>query len=353
MSPHIKAELGTHTCETIKNKNQKLHNAQTTTGGDTQAMSHTVRAIKFKKEVKNEIKQGCKQTKTAGNNLMPGVMGKLEGGVHMVRADNESQAADECTWVACDECDKWRRLPAWFRVPGKDEPFVCCMITQVTCKTAEEQGEEHTGVSVAALGCGGARGRVTGVKVASVDGVLCTEFSEGMWNKTNSLKVLLEGFERKGLVAVSLDSAHHTFPFFTVNGKKFSALRVCNPDLVYETFCEYICRSPFFMKHGEFSKHPDGRLFNLFNDLGFKSKLSTQFFTENTKAKKDFYWWDMVTWNKNKAVRSVCNARNKHTQPQLVPDHTKVFPAKFYQFGSDTFKDGVEEKLVNGIVANV
>ena len=85
-------------------------------------------------------------------------------------------------------------------------------------------------------------------------GVLCTQWQSGLWNTTNSLKVLLDGLANKGLVRPHLDchtkcdkdcpANFQTFPLFRVNSKEFSHLEVLDPRRVYDFLCAYITASP-------------------------------------------------------------------------------------------------------------
>ena len=169
--------------------------------------------------------------------------------------DAEMKEGNSQLWGQCDICDKWRTLPTGFEVPSM---FVCSMICNMTCKIPEECWEE--------------------IEVLEFEGLLCTEFQDGLWRKTNSLKVLLEGFESKGLVRLHHGVDAQPFPFFNVNGKQFSSIEVVEVRKVYETLCYYIRGSPIYVNHrGHHSTCPDGRAFNLFNDLGFKSSCSPEF----------------------------------------------------------------------------
>jgi len=173
----------------------------------------------------------------------------------MKEGNAEMKEGNSQLWGQCDICDKWRTLPTGFEVPSK---FVCNMVCNMTCKIPEECWQE--------------------IEVLEFEGLLCTEFHDGLWRKTNSLKVLLEGFESKGLVRLHHDLDAQTFPFFNVNGKHFSRIEVVEVRKVYETLCHYIRGSPIYVnQRGHHSTCPDGRVFNLFNDLGFKSSCSAEF----------------------------------------------------------------------------
>jgi len=200
--------------------------------------------------------------------------------------------------------------------------------------------------------------------VLKFGGVLCTQFKSGLWNKTNSLKVLLDGLANKGLVRPHLDchtkcdkdcpAKFQTFPFFRINGKEFSHLEVLDPHRVYDFLCAYITASPVFSNNGRRSERPDGRLYNFFNDLGFLSRACTFKPAEGTKGQKDLYFWDLSTWNANKARRSTCTARKKqHTQPELIPQSTGTFPAHLYDFCDENLLNEKERALIKDMLDRI
>ena len=190
-------------------------------------------------------------------------------------------------------------------------------------------------------------------------GVMCPEFKGGLWKKTNSLKVLLDGLASKGLVRPharclpncdrGCPAQSQAFPFFRVNGQEFSHLEVVDPHRVYDFLCGYIKASPLFRSpDGRPSERPDGRVYNLFNDLGFLSRACAFRPAEGIKGKKDLYYWDSTTWNDNKARRSTCNARKRaDTQPELILEKTETFPAHLYNFDEASLSlSGDEEKAL-------
>jgi hypothetical protein len=228
---------------------------------------------------------------------------------------------------------------------------------------AEKSGIQSTSTAPSHLLLGNESGRNDRKRevVLMFGGVLCTQFKSGLWYKTNSLKVLLDGLANKGLVRPHVDchtkcdkdcpAKFQTFPFFRINGKEFSHLEVLDPHRVYDFLCAYITASPVFTHNGRRSERPDGRLYNFFNDLGFLSRACTFTPAEGTKGQKDLYFWDLRTWNANKAQRSICNARKKqHTQPELIPNNTGTFPAHLYDFCDENLFNEEERALVTGML---
>ena len=171
--------------------------------------------------------------------------------------------------------------------------------------------------------------------------------------------MLLDGLASKGLVRPharclpncdgGCPAQSQAFPFFRVNGQEFSHLEVVDPHRVYDFLCDYIKASPLFRsKDGRPSERPDGRVYNLFNDLGFLSRACAFRPAEGIKGKKDLYYWDSKTWNDNKVRRSTCNARKRHdTQPELILEKTETFPAHLYNFDEASLSlSGDEEKAL-------
>ena len=195
------------------------------------------------------------------------------------------------------------------------------------------------------------------------ENLLCTQFNTGLWNKTNSLKVLLDGLATQGLVRPVLScpttcdksllrqTTEEPFPFFRVNGQDFSHLEVLDPHCVYDFLCAYITASPLFASKGRCSQNPDGRLYNLFNDLGFLSR-SFQPPPAGLKGQKDLYYWDAKTWNEHKARRSVNSDRKRKDCLELRLDvqSTATFPVHLYDFGAEKLFNKEEKSLVLGML---
>ena len=128
------------------------------------------------------------------------------------------------------------------------------------------------------------------IKVQRVGGVICTKFNPGMWQKTNSLKCLLDGCASKEIISVDTKDGCKPMPFFTVNNKAFSHIQVHDPEQFYSLLCYYVTRSCLYMNKCHCSERPDGRIFNLFNDLGFKSRAENFLPAKSIKGKKVCMW---------------------------------------------------------------
>mmetsp|Transcript_71856 Transcript_71856/g.116526 ORF Transcript_71856/g.116526 Transcript_71856/m.116526 type:complete len:353 (+) Transcript_71856:2-1060(+) len=275
----------------------------------------------------------------------------------------------EDVWVNCDSCKKWRKMPLGSEIDTA-KSFVC-MLNNVTCETPEEVCAEEKFVYYNDTDNGGLQRRLTTtpamgeilsitttptmrgtIKVQRVGGVMCTEFNPGMWHKTNSLKCLLDGFASKEIISVDTKDGCKPMPFFTVNNKAFSHIQVHDPEQFYSLLCHYVTRSCLYMNKRQFSERPDGRIFNLFNDLGFKSRAENFLPAKSIKGKKDVYWWDLETWNVGKAARSASTERTKNLQPRLVPVDTDVFPFPFYDFGHTHSLDH-EQVLIDDVMSSI
>jgi len=56
---------------------------------------------------------------------------------------NEAPAGNAKEWVACDDCQKWRKVPRGFHV-DKDKNFYCNMLPKMSCEMKEEEwGKEN------------------------------------------------------------------------------------------------------------------------------------------------------------------------------------------------------------------
>ena len=213
----------------------------------------------------------------------------------------------EDVWVNCDSCKKWRKMPLGSEIDTA-KSFVC-MLNNITCETPEEVCAEEKFVYYNDADNGGLQRRLTTtptmgeilsitttptmrgtIKVQRVGGVMCTEFNPGMWHKTNSLKCLLDGFASKEIISVDTKDGCKPMPFFTVNNKAFSHIQVHDPEQFYSLLCHYVTRSCLYMNKRQFSERPDGRIFNLFNDLGFKSRAENFLPAKSIKGKKVCMW---------------------------------------------------------------
>eukprot|EP00961_Rhodomonas_salina_P135170 1818512-Rhodomonas_salina.1 len=56
--------------------------------------------------------------------------------------DDDDEEEEEELWVECENCKKWRKVPAGVEI-DQEKSFFCQMLPAVTCETAEEAWDEE------------------------------------------------------------------------------------------------------------------------------------------------------------------------------------------------------------------